>query len=243
MQRAQVKVDITSVVSGLHELEKTQLPFAVASTLTAVAQDAQLEVKRRVRQAFTLRNSWTEQGVRIDPADKRGNLNRQISAKVYTDTANRATGAPDYLVRQEEGGEKVPFGGHEYLAVPTRYLRQMAPGIIPQELRPRNLLSLAENGGHYEHRTRRGSVSLRSPRLVRGFEFFTQKIGEGNMAILGRYVTDRDAYPFYLLITEAHIRRSGLEMVKTVERVAGERFQRQWDVAWHRIRLRGIRVA
>ena len=237
-----VKADISEVVAGLHDFEQTQLPFAIARTLTALAKDSQAAVQENVKRSFTLRNTWTEKGIRIVPAKKTGGAaDGQITATVYTDTANRVTGAPDYLGRQETGGEKVPFGGHQYIAVPTKYLRQMCPGPIPAELRPRNLLGAT--GGRYTTFNRKtGGIVLKNQVRVRGFEFFLQKIKDGHMAILGRYMTDRDAYPFYLLITEAHVRKSGLLMEETVRRVVDENFQQRWQAAWRDIRLRGIKI-
>jgi hypothetical protein len=234
-----VKVDATKYVEGVRDLEKRQLPFIMAKTLTDTVKDGQAEVKRNVRGAFKLRNTWTEQGIRITPADKRGN-NGRIEADVHTDTANRATGAPDYLGLQETGGEKVPHGGRHYLAIPTRYLRQMAPGVIPAELRPRNLLGAV--GGRFAVRSRKGQIAMRNQTRVRDFVFFLQKLKHGEMAILGRYITDRDAYPFYILIPEARVKKSGLDMQKTVERVANERFGRHWEANWRQIYSSGLKI-
>jgi hypothetical protein len=233
-----VTVDATKYVAGVRDLEAKQLPFMMAKTLTDTAKDAQAEVKRNVRAAFKLRNTWTESGIRIKPADKKGN-NGRIEADVHTDTANRTTGAPDYLGRQEEGGEKVPYGGRQYIAVPTIYLRRMAPGVIPAELRPRNLLGAV--GGRFAVRTRKGQIALRNQRRVRDFVFFLQNLKKGELAILGRYITEREAYPFYILIPHAHVRRSHLEMVKTVESVANDRFGRHWDENWRSLYSNGLR--
>jgi hypothetical protein len=232
-----VKVDVSEAVAGLDELQHKSLPFALAKTLTGCAKAAQVRVQESLGGKFTLRNNFTSQGIRIKPAEKNGAV---IEADVHTDTANRATGAPDYLLAQEEGGEKVPHGGHEYLAVPTRYLRQMAPGVIPAELRPRNLLGAV--GGRYTAVTRKkGQIALRNQRIVRGFVFFLQDISDGHKAIMGRYFTDRQAYPFYLLIPEAHI-KPRLEMQRDVERAAQAAFPELWTETWRSIMARGLRI-
>ena len=184
---------------------------------------------------FQLRNTFTKQGIRIKPAEKNGAV---IEADVHTDTANRATGAPDYLLPQEDGGEKVPHGGRSYLAIPTRYLRQMASGAIPQELRPRNLLGAV--GGRYTAITRKkGQIALRNQKQVRGFVFFLQEISDGHKAIMGRYFTDHEAYPFYLLIPEAQI-KPRLDMQRTVETVARAAFPELWAETWRTIMARGL---
>lgn len=230
-------VDVSEAVAGLADLQKRQIPFALAKTLTGCAKAAQAAVQEGLGGKFTLRNTFTRQGIRIKPAEKNGAV---IEADVHTDTANRSTGAPDYLLPQEDGGEKVPHGGREYLAVPTRYLRQMAPGVIPAELRPKNLLGAV--GGRYTAITRRGKqMALRNQRQVRGFVFFVQEIGDGHKAIMGRYWTDRDAYPFYLLIPEAQI-KPRLEMQQDVERVARAAFPELWAEIWRSIMARGLRI-
>jgi hypothetical protein len=236
----QVKVDASGFIAQRRELEQRSIPFALASALTGVAQDAQAEVKRNVRGAFKLRNSWTEQGIRIKPA--RSN-EYPIQADVHTDTANRSTGAPDYLGRQESGGEKVQHAGGEFIAIPTKYLRQFAPTTIPNELRPRNLLGAAD--GRFLYTGRKGQQVNGRQRVVRGFVFFKQKMKDGRWAILARVASDkraRDVIPFYILVPSARVPESNMHMVDTVTRVALDRFERQWDVAWQRIYRNGIRT-
>lgn len=234
-----VKVDATAAVAGLNELQHKSLPFAMAKTLTGCVKVAQGKVQEGLGGKFTLRNDFTRAGIRIKPAEKNG-VNGNIQADVHTDTANRSTGAPDYLLPQEDGGEKVPHGGREYLAVPTRYLRQMAPGAIPAELRPRNLLGAV--GGRYTAITRKkGQIALRNQKQVRGFVFFLQDIADGHKAIMGRYWTEREAYPFYLLIPDAHI-KPRLEMQQDVERAAQAAFPELWAAAWREIMARGLRI-
>jgi hypothetical protein len=239
MAQLTVKVDISGFVAGRRNFEEKQLPFITAKTLTDTARDAQVAVQRNVRQAFHLRNEWTVRGIRIKPADKKGN-NGRIEADVHTDTENRKTGAPDYLGRQETGGTKIPFGGHEYLAVPTKYLRRMVSGVIPAELRPKALLGAS--GGRFQVHQRNGKAGFRSQRIVNGFVFFIQKLRGGDLAIMGRPVAERHAYPYYLLIHSAHVRRSQLDMEKTVERVVQERFARHWDQNWQALYAAGLRI-
>ena len=130
-----VTVDVSAAVAGLHDLQKRQIPFALAKTLTACAKIGQGKTQESLEGKFKLRNDFTRRGIRIKPAEKNGAV---IEADVHTDTANRATGAPDYLLPQDEGAEKTPYGGHEYIAVPTKYFRnKWGNGPIRAELRPK----------------------------------------------------------------------------------------------------------
>lgn len=231
-------VDATEAVAGLHELQRKSLPFAMAKTLTGSAKAGQRRVQESLAGKFTLRNTFTRSGIRYKPAEKNSTI---MEADVHTDTANRSTGAPDYLGLQESGGEKTPYGGREYIAVPTRYLRQMCPGIIPQEMRPRNLLGAV--GGRYSHVKRgSGQIALRNQKLVRGFEFFMQRLHDGHQAIMGRYFTDRDAYPFYLLISEANI-KPRLSMQADVDIAVQTAFPELWEENWRHIMARGLHIS
>jgi hypothetical protein len=234
-----VKLDVTEAVAGLDDLQKRQIPFALAKTLTGVVKVAQKAVQSGLGSKFKLRNNFTLQGIRIKPASKTGS-NGIIAADVHTDTANRATGAPDYLLRQNDGGEKVPINGRHFLAIPTEYLRFMAPGIIPDELRPRNLLG-AVNGRYTAIRRGKGQIALRNQRRVRGFVFFIQELKDGHKAIMGRHESGKDILPFYLLIPEANV-KPVLEMGETVEIAAKKAFPELWSENWRTIMLRGLKI-
>jgi hypothetical protein len=228
-----VNVNVTDAVNGLHNLQKDQIPFTLARSLTATAKDEQQLVQDSLPGRFTLRNRFTQQGIRITPAQKNSS---PIQAEVYTYTANEKTGAPDYLLGQEDGAEKIPHNGRAHIAVPTRYLRQMAPGIIPDELRPKNLMQIADSG---KFTSRRGNT--RNARLVRGFSFFLQTMHDGHAAIMGRYMTDRDAYPFYLLIPEATI-KPVLGMAALIKQTAQANFIKNWRAVWKDVLAKGLRV-
>ena len=236
--KLRTSIDVSEAVAGLNDLQKKQLPFALAATLTGCAKAGQAATQEGLSGKFHLRNDFTRRGIRIKPASKKG---ERIEADVHTDTANRNTGAPDYLVAQQGGGEKVPHGGRQFLAVPTKYLRQLAPGVIPAELRPRNLLGAV--GGRFMVNRRGKAGALRNQRIVQGFVFFIQTLQSGNKAIMGRYWTDREetAYPFYFLIPEGKI-RARLDMDKTVRQVVEREFPEQWQATWRRIMARGLRI-
>lgn len=232
-----VHVDVSEAVKGIHELERKHIPFALAATLTNLAKGSQAKVKAGLGSKFKLRNSFTEQGIRITPAKKNAET---IQADVHTDTANRKTGAPDYMGRQEEGGDKVPHEGRMHIAVPTKYLRQMiGDGPIPAEMRPRALLGAV--GGRYTGHTRKGQIALRNQVRVRGMVFFLLE-SKGKSLIMGRYWTEKEAYPFYVLVPEVHVRER-LHMEKDVESYCVEHFEQAWQEQWERMRAKGLRLS
>ena len=218
-----ISIDLSGYVEEVAQARSKDIPFATAKALTRVAQDAQTEVRRNIQRDFTLRNNWTQQNIKITPAQK---LSWPITAEVYTDTGSGS--APDYLEPQEDGGEKVPHNGHTYIAIPTKYLRALIGDttVIPAALRPKELL--AEFTGTYVGR--RSGKASRTPKAQQ-FVGFKQYI-RGELYIMGRRPEDsREAIPLYLLVPEASI-RPVLEMADTVERVAEERFETHWDDAW-----------
>ena len=242
-----VTLDISGFVAQRRAIEQRVLPLVTAQALTAVAQDAQVEVRRREASAFNLRNTWTQDRTLVKAADRNS---YPLESAVYTDTANRATGAGDYMGRQEEGGEKVPFGGHQHLAIPTKYLRNLAPRIIPTQLRPKALLpqnaslgevykgSFGSVGKRYEKISRTALRKLKSSEYVA----FLQHDKKGTLCIFFRPGSSRDAVPLYVLVSEATVRKSTMQMQQTVGQVAFDRFPRQWDIAWQRIYAQGIRL-
>lgn len=220
-----MSVDIASASAAMKDLQEQQLPFTIARALTMTAQSAQMEVRKELPGIFKLRNDWTVQGIRITPATK-----QSLVAEVRTDTANRATGAPDYLPRQDYGGEKVPLNGRQHIAVPTKFLRMMLAtdsSPIPEALRPRALMQYADQQGQYT--SRKGKLRSQ-PTAIKGMIFFLQKLKSGESAIMARYITDeRNVYPMYLLIPMANIRgRFPMEEIvqREVERVFAENFRK-----------------
>jgi hypothetical protein len=209
-----VKCDIDGPIKGLEQMLGEDLPFTIARFLTMQAQSGQEAARQGERNVFKLRNDWTTQNTKITPATK-----KTMFSEVYTDTSNRKSGAPDYLPRQDEGGDKVPVAGHRFLAIPTRYLRRVAPGAIPDALRPKNLLPPGvEIGVEYQGnftvkgapRPRRGlGKAIRTKLATNDYVAFVQMTG-GTLCIFVRhggmgYGGSHDAEPWYTLIREAHI--------------------------------------
>lgn len=223
------------VVEGIGK----QLPFAIARTLTKVAQDGQAAGIVEVGQVFTQRNDWTRRGIKIKPATK-----TNLVAEVFTDTSNRKSGAPDYLLKQEDGGDRVPVNGRHYIAIPTKYLRRIAPGVIGNSLRPRSLLPQnAVMGQEYSGRfgfvgksatpfprTQAQSASLGQ----RDFVAFVQKAKSGTLCIFVRHAGMRyrgsgeAAEPWYTLVTHAQIKKR-FHLEGDVQKAVDANLQRRWD--------------
>lgn len=221
-------VDISGYIEEVDEARNRDIPFATALALTRTAQDAAIEVRRNAGYNFTLRNDWTQRNIKVAPAQK---LSWPITAEVYTDTGNSS--APDYLEQQEDGGEKIPHEGHTYIAIPTKYLREIAGnGVIPAALRPRELLA-AFTGTHVGRRSKK---DVRTPKALQFVGF--KQWHNGDLYIFGRRPdSKRDAIPLYLLKPEVEV-RAVLDMEKTVGRIAEERFEVHWDDAWDSISSR-----
>ncbi len=238
MANLRIDIDVTGYVEQVDQARNKDIPFVTAKALTRTAQDGQTEVRREEQRLFKLRNNWTQQGVKITPAQK---LSWPIGSEVYTDTANAKTGAPDYLVKQDEGGEKVPHAGGGHIAVPTKYLRAHAPGVIPDALRPRNLLPAdAQLDTVYRGRLDGPSTGSRFQRLsskriaaIGSAEFvaFLKYDHAGTLCIFVRVKGSRDPQPWYVLVTSATV-RAVLQMVPTIEKVVNDRFETHWDDAW-----------
>lgn len=120
-----VEIDFRPVRRSLTSLERDQLPFATALTLTQLAGAARDEMVERVLpEVFELRNRHLQRGFRIRAARK-----TRLESVVFSKD-------PEILAKQEEGGP-VPIRGR-YRAVPQRPItqRRTSGGQIPRRLRP-----------------------------------------------------------------------------------------------------------
>lgn len=197
------------------------LPFTIARFLTMSAQTGQAATQEKIRgrSIFKTRNDWTEKGIRITPAQK-----TKLFSEVFTDTSNRKSGAPDYLPAQDYGGEKVPVAGHHFLAIPTKYLRRLVPGIIPDALRPKNLfpagvkVNVGDNfqgsfGSNVGGKARR-AIGRDTRKKLSGSDYiaFVQHTQGGTLCIFVRHGgiagkgAAHDAEPWYTLVPGAHIK-------------------------------------
>lgn len=231
-------IDVSEAVAGLDELQKRQIPFALAKTLTGCVKVGQAAVREDMNGKFTLRNTFTQDGIRIKPAEKNGAV---IEADVHT-----APRISTYLERQEEGGMRIPINGRAHLAIPTDHLIQLAGGkdaIIPRELRPKALLEF-EQSGKMRQSKRGKRIELKD--TIRGWYFFSESHGvklhpHGHYGIWGRYMNDTNIYPMYIFVNEAKI-APVLKMEDTVREAAMRAFAREWDETWSSIMAKGLRI-
>ena len=241
MSLISLKTDLGDVPAGIEHMLGEDLPFTIARFLTMQAQAGQSGVRQALPAIFKLRNDWTSRNTKITPATK-----KSLVSEVYTDTANRKTGAADYLPRQDEGGEKVPLAGHKFLAIPTKYLRKIAPGIIPDALRPKALLPAGANlGEEYS-----GSFSARGatkPRRALGrdsrkklgnseYVAFVQKSKGGTLCIFVRHggisysEGSATAEPWYTLVAHASV-KARFPMEAIVQKALDENGEKNFDRA------------
>lgn len=91
---------------NLNQIAKKQIPFAVAKTLTNIAQKSQEEVRKNIRKKFFIRkkSGGFESSIRIKPATK-----TNLTAQVYTFAS--------FAALQQTGGTKKAKDGR--LAIPA----------------------------------------------------------------------------------------------------------------------------
>jgi hypothetical protein len=118
------------VLKAQDDLVNKQLPFATARALTLTAQDAQTAIRAAMPSKFTIRNTWSQRGIIVKPADK--NVIPARSAVMVGDMWN-------YLFMQESGGEKTPTSS-QHIAVPED-IRSSPSQILRSQLRPKALLA------------------------------------------------------------------------------------------------------
>ncbi len=104
-----VKDNIKEFTKDLDNIQKKQIPFATALSLTKTATACQEEIQKQIPQKFNVTKKWwlkqQPTGIKITPAKK-----DNLKAKVYTNAY--------FADIQEEGGVKTPKTHR--LAVPSK---------------------------------------------------------------------------------------------------------------------------
>ncbi|MCB2199650.1 phage tail protein [bacterium] len=206
----QSPIQYKDALRDLNWLEKEQLPFAFAQTLTQVAKDAQGAVQRRTRRQFDLHGEFIPRGIRITAARK-GDLKRYGIAQADVHTADRIS---SFMPHHERGEKRFPRGRR--IAVPGADLRKKAyrtgSGKVRARWKPARLLQDYE-GPHTGGRSR-ADGGTRKRRTAKAF-LMTMK--GGKLAIVRRRGRDRRPLDvLYWLVRSADIRR-GWRFEETVK--------------------------
>jgi len=92
-----VETNLKSIEKALR-LARNQIPFATSYAINQVAADVRKEVKEALRDQYTIRNKWTEGGIRMNASTKK-NLEAEVGS------------LDPYMKEQAEGGERRPGEG------------------------------------------------------------------------------------------------------------------------------------
>jgi len=135
-----VKIDTTDFIKYLTHLERDQLPYVLAKTVTDIAKGAQAEIQKAMPRKFHIRNPWTIKGVRIEPGKK-----AQVKKTGQAEAA--VTHIDPFMKKQEEGASRAieshgrRIGGNKRQAVPVDDTGlRTASGAIRKRMRPGALL-------------------------------------------------------------------------------------------------------
>ena len=184
----------------------SNLRFAVALTLTRLAEEGKVAVKQALPAIFTVRRNWIVGGIRHSPASK-----TTLQSTIYSlDSGGRRS----FMALQEFGGVKTPDGG-THIAIPLKAVKPTERTIIPQVLKPKSLL-----GGSIKLTNKRtGRVRVVSAQGYKAIKVDGAKPGvqvilirrgvvrgkNTNNARGGRY---NDYVPAWLLVPRSYIRET-----------------------------------
>ena len=137
--KIKVKVDFRETVKQLNKLEKKQVPFATAKSLTELAKIGQRAVRNNLDKKFELRaKSFIKRNIRIIPAKKRDVNKLKAFSAVYTD--DKIT---KFMVIHEEGGIRKSTQSKR-LSIPSTDLQKLqfrkSTGAVKKKYQPRTLL-------------------------------------------------------------------------------------------------------
>lgn len=118
MTTISITADVGKLTSALNDIQRTQIPFATALTLTAVARGAEREVTAALPSIFDRPNPFTLRAIGSTGASK-----HDLSASVFVKQAQS-----QYLTLEETGGVRTP--AKTALVVPVD-IRRNVYGNIP----------------------------------------------------------------------------------------------------------------
>jgi hypothetical protein len=210
---ATVRIDIKPTIAALSALEKEQVPFVVAKTLTDVALGSQRVIREGMPNRFNIRSRYEIVGVRIEPAKK-------IDIKNYGLAEAVVKHIDPCMALHETGGEKIPKTARA-IAIPEKKFEQTgirgSSGAIKRKYRPAQLLRDFNQQRH--HGRKRGKHGKPKP-------FIVAKNGRVFVAIrstASRYPLDY----LYVFAARAHI-KPRFDFQKTVEQYVAGNFEKKF---------------
>lgn len=136
-----VESNALEVMRDLDDLGRKQLPFALATTLTKVAQVSVERKHKQLPSLFMVRSKGVARGITMTRAEK----------KEWPNTQSVVGSRDEFMVLQEIGGLKRPGSGSN-VAIPTKAIQRTASGRVRASQKPKAILSkksgsLAKAGG------------------------------------------------------------------------------------------------
>jgi len=179
-------------IKDLSDLEKKQLPYVCAKTLTDVAIGAQGEIKKQMPSRFTLRSRWATQGVRIEPAKK-----ADIKQHGFCEAVVKHI--DPYMTKQEEGGtRRLASHGKESnktVAVVASGVKRNSSGSVPVPTK-KALHLLSKSAKSEIKKVKRKHGRHRKPK-----PFIIPRKGEQRSKTVIAIRTEQDRYPLkYLFV-------------------------------------------
>ena len=194
MTTISIQTNINRVLPQIREkMSARNMKFAVAKTLTNLAQEAQAKVRADMPSKFTIRRPWVVNGIRIKTAAR-----DRLEAAVYSLDSGGRRG---FMTRQEFGGIKTPEGG-KHIAIPLKAVKPNAKTIIPQYMKPKSLLMYGPQ---------KNATALRMTNRAAAFKVKGKKAGQEWILIRkgGKVV------PAWLLTPRATIGRTNFLLAPT----------------------------
>ena len=141
MVQFEIESNAPQVMRDLDALARKQLPFALATTLTRVAQVSVQRKRKQMPNLFTVRSKAVERGITMQRAEKRD----------WPNTKAVVGSRDEFMVLQEICGLKRPGSGSN-VAIPSKAIQRTASGRVRASQKPKAILSkksgsIAKAGG------------------------------------------------------------------------------------------------
>jgi hypothetical protein len=169
-----IDIDLKALTAGLDDLQKRQIPFAVARGLNTLAKEGQVLVRQSLSSNFTINESkraFLERTVRIGRDDwaRKDRLAVRLGINP-TDQAAAGLGKDrsQLLGRHEEGGQRTADPARPFF-IPTNEIRPGAYDVVARSLYPSSLRVFDRRTadgvlGPKGRRTRKGGFQIQGKR-------------------------------------------------------------------------------
>lgn len=198
---AHVHVDFKKTAAFLDNMNRNQIPFVAAVTLTRLAQQSQGNLRGGLKKYFTLRSGRRlKSGIRIKTARKSDFKRGTMHSAVFD--------IDKFMGLHVLGGKKTALKT-KYVSIPKDFIlskgARSSTGAIKARFKPKRMIALIKSRRKARRKAKRGRTRMPRPFLQEGptgQPFIAQRVGAGKYPLnflwgFSRRARIKEVWPFF----------------------------------------------